>query len=180
MINKCIHALFQQNLASHSYNSAHTLTPGSCLSLYNVSLLLLAAEQAGPLESLAQGHLGCSYGRRRACCMSKWIIEFTFKKLFPMYGGALGRKSAGKQQLTWPQPSVHFEVLFLLLWHDGTPRSEINTEKKVYASLIFSPYSCSVLRSMSLAVIHLYFFLSSSLVPFALLLCTSAFLKNLW
>lgn len=84
-----------------------------------------------------------------------------------------GGGTTGKQQLTWPQPpSVHSEVprLFLLQWHDGTPRSKVNTEKKVYASLIFPPHASRC---------HSPLLLSSSLVLFSLLLCMYlTFLKN--
>lgn len=45
IINTCIHTSFPAAMLLHIHTVQHTLTPGSCLGLYNLSLLLLATEQ---------------------------------------------------------------------------------------------------------------------------------------
>lgn len=144
--------------------------------LYILTLLLLAAEQ---LQWRRQA------GRPESCSRAPWLWLCSDSCVWINYWIQIskvvacarwafgGGGTTGKQQLTWPQPpSVHSEVprLFLLQWHDGTPRSKVNTEKKVYASLIFPPHASRCDSPL---------LLSSSLVLFSLLLCMYlTFLKN--
>lgn len=93
---------------------------------------------------------------------------------------SFGEKEAVKNH-RWPDHSTLTPcslwstlLLFLLLWHDGTPRSKVNTETKVCASLIFSshggfPLAMSLLKFTFNLSFFLSFFL---LVPFSLLLYT--------
>lgn len=105
--NKCVYPIF----LLHIHTIRHTVTPGSCLVLYNLSLLLLAAsvEQAGQLWSPAQGHLGCSEGQR-SVCVHLHFLEFEFKSCTV---GFWGKKVL--ENSSWPD---HNPPLFTLKHSD--------------------------------------------------------------
>lgn len=127
-------------MKSHMYWSCKVQLHSAAFSHWAASV-----GQAGQLNSLAQRLLDQRCARRRVCWMLTWmgkyILEFYFFKVVSR---------------------VYFDVLFSLLWQDGTLGSQVNIENKVYASLIFSPHTAyraalCILLAMYLAVIPVHF-----------------------